>query len=249
MPKIAIIIPCYNESKRLDTERFNTFLQNHADVKFFFVDDGSTDATTRILEDIRKLAPGRSEIISIFPNKGKAEAVRAGLQESIKDKTTMYHGFLDADLALPLEEFYRLFNILSSTNNKFIFGSRIKKLGSSIKRNEWRHFLGRFIATIVGLITQVNAYDTQCSAKIFHSDIVPVFAQRPFRTQWLFDVEIICRMQNDLGELRLIGHEEPLIEWTDIQGSKLRWLDTFKIMKEIAIIYKYYRSNKPSSHT
>ena len=244
MPKVAVIIPCHNESRRLNTERITAFLLHHPDVKIIFVNDGSTDNTGELLENIRRLAPASVDIFNSPVRKGKAEAVRLGLLKGLSDMNITYLGFLDADLAVSPEEFYRLFKIISSTINKFIFGSRIKKLGSVINRNEWRHIFGRFIATLVVLITRVDVYDTQCSAKIFRAEIVPVFVKEPFRTQWLFDVEIICRMRKELGELSLLGYEEPLKEWTDIEGSKLKWFNIFKIIKEIVIIYKYYRNNK-----
>ncbi len=188
--------------------------------------------------------PSQVKVIKLTERSGKAEAVRTGLMESIKDGYYSHHGFIDADLAVTLDELYRLFHIISASGNKFIFGSRIKKIGSNIHRNEWRHFYSRVIATIVGAIIRLDVYDTQCSAKIFQSELIqPIFAHK-FRTRWLFDVELICRIHQQYGALNKNGTEEALLNWTEMKGSKLRWFHFFSIVIEVFKLKKYYQSKK-----
>lgn len=241
MPKIAVIIPCYNEHKRLNPATLTGFLSARPGLKMVLVNDGSTDDTRTLLNSLKEKFPAQVTIVTNAKRKGKAESVRLGLLESARDPDTIYHGYLDADLAVSLEEFERLSKILASNGNKFIFGSRIKKVGSLITRNEWRHFYSRFIATFVGYITRLDVYDTQCSAKIFHSELVPVIASEPFHTKWLFDVELIDRIRKKYNDLNSLGHEEPLLEWNEIKGSKLRWYNIFRILREMAILRKYCR--------
>lgn len=45
--KTRIIVPCYNESTRLNPKAFISALENNATLSFLFVDDGSTDKTNR----------------------------------------------------------------------------------------------------------------------------------------------------------------------------------------------------------
>jgi dolichyl-phosphate beta-glucosyltransferase len=241
MPLLSIIIPCHNEEQRLNVGCICSFLLKTENVSIIFVNDGSTDNTQRVLETIKQNLPQKVEIIHQQKQTGKAEAVRRGLLHSCNQTKAGYHGFLDADLAISLDEFFRLFLQLCASQKKFIFGSRIKKLGSTITRNEWRHFYSRVIATITGFITKLDIYDTQCSAKIFDTETVATFASQPFKTRWLFDLEIASRINTALGSLQS-GVEEPLIEWTEIKGSKLRWYHFYKIAGEIFTIYKFYRA-------
>ena len=148
---------------------------------------------------------------------------------------------MDADLAVSLEEFFRLFEILSSSEKKFITGSRIKKLGATILRNEWRHFFSRIIATLVGFTIKLDIYDTQCSAKIFHRQLIPPTFNEKFKTKWLFDVELICRIHKQNGPIQQVALEESLLKWTEIKGSKIRCFHFFQIVREIYIIHKHYR--------
>lgn len=244
MSTLSIIVPCHNEEKRLDIGKFLDFLGQTENTRIVFVNDGSTDNTSSVLQKIKDGKPERISIINLVQRKGKAEAVRTGLLESIGQNNFSYHGFIDADLAVSLDEMYRLFIILAGSNKKFIIGSRIKKIGAIITRNEWRHFYSRVIATLVGYIIKLDVYDTQCSAKIFNTDIVnPVFTE-DFRTKWLFDVEIICRIHKQEGSLESAGLEEPLLQWTEMKGSKLRWFNFFQIVSEVFVLKKYYRSKR-----
>jgi len=244
MSSLSIIIPCYNEETRLPVDSITQFLHITKNAQIIFVNDGSTDNTPCILKGICEKYPERCRIITHERKKGKAEAVRSGLLASIKDSLYTHHGFLDADLSISPGELFRLFGILSATEKKFILGSRIKKIGARIVRNEWRHFYSRIIATIVGSIIKLNVYDTQCSAKIFQAGIVREIFADPFHTKWLFDVEVICRIHNKYGDLNLAGSEEPVLEWVEKRGSKLRWYHFFNIVNEVFILQRKYKNKK-----
>jgi dolichyl-phosphate beta-glucosyltransferase len=241
MPKTAIIIPCYNEHKRLDAATILQFLSGNPGITIIFVNDGSKDDTSAIIDSIRHQNQDQVSVVHHPKRMGKAEAVRTGLRHGIDTTDAAYLGYLDADLAVSLQEFSRLSEILSKNGKQFIFGSRIKKIGSVITRNEWRHFYGRFIATLVGYITRLDVYDTQCSAKIFNRDLVPALIEQPFHTKWLFDVELIDRIRKSKGDLNNMGHEEPLLKWNEIKGSKLRWYNFPRILRELFILRKYCR--------
>jgi dolichyl-phosphate beta-glucosyltransferase len=244
MQALSIIIPCHNEAVRLPVENLKKFLQEKNTTRLILIDDGSTDTTREIIVKLQESLPSRIKTIFLDKKSGKAEAVRIGMLESIKDKAFTHHGFIDADLAVPMEELHRLYEKACSTDHKFVFGSRVKKIGATIIRNEWRHFYSRIIATIVGSIIKLDVYDTQCSAKIFTTEIVnPVF-ENNFHTRWLFDVEIICRINKLLGGLNEFGTEEPLLSWKEMKGSKLRWYNFFSIVKEVFILKKHYRQRR-----
>ena len=82
--KVVIIIPCYNEADRLDTNKFIDYLSQNSHLHFIFVDDCSTDNTNLI---INQLILKYNSLVSLLineTNKGKAESVRFGVIESYK---------------------------------------------------------------------------------------------------------------------------------------------------------------------
>ncbi len=242
IPKTAIVIPCYNESARLKLEEFDNYLRGKTNISFIFVNDGSTDNTLEIVDQLRSVAPRQILCKSLEQNKGKAEAVRQGFLMAI-DLGFTNIGYWDADLSTPLYLIDRLSEKLEKDGITIVMGSRIRILGCDIKRKAVRHYLGRVFATFASLILDLYVYDTQCGAKIFrnNSELRMVFAH-PFLVNWIFDVEILARFKvirklNDSNLLQNTTLEYPLDEWTDIGGSKVKFIDFFKAIMELTKIF------------
>ena len=242
----TIVVPCYNEAKRLRVDEFLTFLKRDQPIRLLFVNDGSRDATLEILESLRLRFSEKVYVLDKQPNGGKAEAVRAGMLHAIALGDAAYTGFWDADLATPLSSIPELLERLTSRPRiQMVFGARVRLLGREIHRQAARHYLGRVFATVVSLLLRLPIYDTQCGAKLFR--ITPEFAEiltQPFLSRWIFDVEILARFLTRHPENRMYVHdaiyEFPLPEWTDVAGSKVGSLDFVKAFGELMAIYRAY---------
>ena len=127
-------------------------------------------------------------------------------------------GFWDADMATPLSEVARFLVYASLHDGRVdgIFGSRIHRLGSAITRDYVRHLAGRIFATMVDGLFDIGCYDSQCGAKLFRTDLIDRAFSEPFVSRWIFDVEIILRLQS----CNLI--EYPLQQWTDVPGGTVK---------------------------
>ena len=238
MSSFAIIIPCYNEKKRLNAPAFSQFAQLHTDVKLFFVNDGSTDDTVRVIKNVTSQC-NNTELINLSKNIGKGEAVRQGILRALNSNLFEYIGYLDADLSTSLEEYYDLCTYARKENTDFIFGSRIKKLGSTIKRSFIRHISARILVTLIDKKFRLGYYDTQCGAKLFKSSILGNLIQVPFFTKWFFDIEIFLRLK--VENRNYIGIEYPLKSWHNIEGSKISILSIPLVCREIFVLFSKYK--------
>ena len=90
----TIVVPCYNESSRLDAAKVEELAQY---CRVLLVDDGSTDTTGELITDIASRS-NSIEALLLHPNRGKAEAVRLGLLHAL-DGNAHFVGFTDADFA------------------------------------------------------------------------------------------------------------------------------------------------------
>ena len=237
---LAIVIPCYNEAKRLPIENYKSFFKRVHDASIFFVNDGSNDQTEKLIEEIRKDFKDNIHLISLKKNKGKAEAVSTGFNHVLKNYNFKKIAFLDADLATSLEECYRLAKYVEGEIH-LAFGSRILKLDNNIKRKWYRFFLGRIIATVISKSLKLSIYDSQCGCKIFVPHLADEIFNHPFLSKWLFDVEIFFRAIKIFGKENIKKHikEIPLREWVDTPDSKVSpwyffrlWWDLYKISKK-----------------
>lgn len=232
--RIALVVPCYNESQRFQA---HAFLNAPKHINFCFVDDGSTDDTWACIEPMTKQGHAA---IKLDRNQGKAGAVRAGIEHVIQNPLFSgfeWVGFWDADLAAPLSQVDYLLSYQSLSAQRFdaVVGSRVDRLGSQIVRSTKRHLLGRAFATVADLTFGIGAYDTQCGAKLFRRNVVSEVFLKPFYSRWIFDIEIFLRLR---GYAVL---ECPLEEWRDVEGSKIKVLKVaFRVISDlIRIRFKY----------
>jgi dolichyl-phosphate beta-glucosyltransferase len=247
MTTLTIVVPCYNEERRLEPDLFLEYTAAHPDVRFLMVDDGSTDGTVRILERMVDGGNGAVDLLRLPENCGKAEAVRRGVLHAVKGAPGAF-GYWDADLSTALEEIEAFRLILEAKPEmQVVMGSRVKLLGRKIERRAARHYAGRLFATFASLTLDLPVYDTQCGAKLFRNTRGTRFVFRqPFLSRWLFDVEILARL-GLLGQRRAeyatqhCVFERPLPAWRDIAGSKIRFVDWVKAVWELVRIGWRYR--------
>ncbi|HEY0928689.1 MAG TPA: hypothetical protein VGE27_02115, partial [Gemmatimonas sp.] len=88
----------------------------------------------------------------------------------------------------------------------------------------------------------IESYDTQCGAKLFRiGPLLCTSLSEPFRSRWIFDVELLTRAQSLLrfeGEhtIERLVHEQPLGVWQHRAGSKVRGGDFLRALQELLII-------------
>ena len=239
---LCIVIPCYNEEKRLDTKRFIKFLNLQKNVLLCFVNDGSSDGTFEVLQKIKLDFTNNVKAISTKNNVGKAEAVRTGIiycNSNFKHEKIAY---LDADLATTLEECYEISGLVKD-KTVFAFGSRIKKIDTNIQRKGYRFLIGRIIATFISRQLNLGVYDTQCGCKVFNTELSKSIFIEKFISKWLFDVELFHRIIKIYGEEKMceISKEIPLKSWIDYDESKVKMTYFFKLWLDLYKIKKAYR--------
>jgi len=246
----VIVVPCYNEERRLQIEAFRGFDPAPHRVDFCFVDDGSTDGTLRVLNALRDAHPDRFTVLHLEQNSGKAEAVRRGIVATAERKADIT-GFWDADLATPLTEMQGFMKVLEQRPEvQMVFGARVRLLGRDIIRNPARHYFGRVGATLISSTLGLAVYDTQCGAKVFRIDdaLRQVFS-RPFLSRWIFDVEVIARYVEMWGRDRAAKaiYEYPVLAWHDVRGSKVKSHDFVRALRDLWKIRRAYRLNRDAA--
>jgi glycosyltransferase involved in cell wall biosynthesis len=244
---VVVVVPCYNEATRLQPEAFIAFATQHPDLRFVFVNDGSTDNTRRVLERLCQREPGRFSAINLANNGGKGEAVRQGMLAAFEGHPAVV-GYWDADLATPLSAILELVGQLETHPSvDMVIGTRVRLMGRAIHRRAARHYVGRVFATAVSLVLGIPIYDTQCGAKVFRATpTTAALFRAPFLSHWIFDVEVIARRLDGFDARQRAAAdsviiEYPLMAWRDVGGSKLRAGDFFVAVADLVRIAVRYR--------
>jgi len=223
---LSIIIPAYNEEKRLPKTLVNiiSFLNKEKiEAEILIVNDGSKDQTEKVA---REMAETNSflKIISYEQNKGKGGAVKEGINQAQGD----YLVFLDADNSTPISEIIPLLNNLAQGYDLVIGSRRVKGAKILKKQPLLRQILSQgfnfLIKVILGL---VDYKDTQCGFKGFRQQAGKNIFSKAKINGFAFDAELLC-LANLLGYKVL----EMSVAWQDEKQSTLRIKSVWNIFWE-----------------
>jgi glycosyltransferase involved in cell wall biosynthesis len=160
-PRIAAVIPAYNEEKHIGDVVRRT-RQQLDDV--LVVDDGSQDKTA---DNAR--AAG-AEVIVHEQNLGKGETIKTGLRHFL-ERQFDFVIILDADGQHPPEEIDRFVTAaLSAKEPKLILGTRMNDLSSM---PFVRRFVNRWMSNRISAVCGQQIPDTQCGFRMLHRQLIP----------------------------------------------------------------------------
>lgn len=221
------------------------FLDNpdHVVYRICFVNDGSTDNTPEILELIGRQYATRVTVIHLPANRGKASAVRAGMLHFLHDGEISAIGFMDADLSTNFREYSALGSRLNGSGRHFVFGSRPIHRHNNYQRR-WIRTLASILArAVIRRVVGLPVRDTQCGAKVLSREMAQRCFASPFRTKWLFDVELFLRFKYVFGREGVLSviEEVNLLEWHDVRGSKITFMDAVEMPQQLFRIWLVYR--------
>lgn len=234
---IDLVVPCFNEAQRWSMDYWRAMFDVPG-IRWTFVNDGSSDGTAALLSETAVL--GEASVIALGQNAGKAEAVRQGMLAAL-ERSTAGLGYMDADGAFNADDVTdvaRSFHerVVEGAAFDAVWSSRVALAGRNIERHARRHYIGRIVATIVSQGQGPMPYDTQSGLKLFapSASLASVLGA-PFRTRWLFELELLSRWRAATGAPMRIW-EEPLNFWHDVPGSKIRGRELLRIGRELSII-------------
>ena len=211
---LSIIIPAYNEAKRLPAslvkvrEYLSASSWEFAEV--VVVDDGSTDDTVQVAREagVRVLQnPG---------NRGKGYSVKHGMLEA-KGEWAL---FTDADLSTPIGEVEKLWSALVDEPAQAAVGSRAVDRSLVGVHQPWlREAVGRVFNAVMRVVTGLPFKDTQCGFKLFQSSAGREVFSRQQLDGFGFDVEVLF-IAKQLGFRSL----EVPVRWDNVEGTKVSLL-------------------------
>ncbi len=242
---VRMVVPCFNEYDRWQHDYWNELL-TIPDVQWIFVDDGSTDATGELLDNLAKHP--NCVTVAHDHNKGKAEAVRTGLLHGLTDEINpgQVTGFVDADGSFSVFDIQRLIELSNSNALKgrfdALWSARVPLSGREISRSSTRSFAGRLIRWVLRFAYSDLPFDTQVGFKLFYpSAELLECLQEPFVTHWFFDVELLIRWRKQTGSLMRVW-EEPLTSCLDIPRSRIAGREYLRIIRELLAVLRTPRS-------
>ncbi len=214
---ISIVIPAFNEEKRLPTflQQVIMFCIARSETfEIIVVDDGSHDDTIRVAESYRAHFSGL-RVLCNRKNRGKGYAVKRGLLKA-RGKICL---FMDADGSVLPNEIQKNLHYITADGYDIFVGSRVlKEKGQSLNVRWYRKIPGTIFNFLVRILLFKEVQDTQCGFKLFRREVIKPLFSRCHLRGFGFDIEILY-LAYKMG----YGVKEGPVSWQHVKGSKFNF--------------------------
>ncbi len=190
------MMPAYNEAGHIAEsieETVRTFTDFGCSWELVVLDDGSTDGTFEIAEELSKKYPHNLIVKKNTRNHGKGRAVKRALRYVSGD----YVVFLDADMDLHPVQIQTLFDIMRLDKADIVIGSKLHP-NSVVKYPLQRKVMSMVYYWLIRILFNLPCHDTQTGLKLFKTEVLRKVFHRVLVKKFAFDLEVLVNA-NYLG--------------------------------------------------
>ncbi len=213
-PTYSIVIPAYNEGRRLGAtlEKVLAYVASRKwAAEVIVVNDGSRDDTAAIARGFAEKNPAL-RLIENPGNRGKGYSVRNGMLNAQGEILL----FSDADLSSPIEEAPKLFDAITGGADVAIGSRWLKRELQTERQPVYRQLFGRIFNLLLRVILGLKFKDTQCGFKAFSRRAARAIFPAQRIERWGFDPEILF-----LAQRNGFTTVEVPVEWAHDPGTRI----------------------------
>ena len=231
--ELSIVIPAYNEEKRIlkTLEEYYSFFKKEfkGDFEIIVIPNNCNDKT---LETVKNFSKNRKNIrtFNIPYYVGKGGAVMKGFELANGN----FIGFIDADNSTDSENFFKLYKNIGDFDG-IIASRKIKGAIINPPRRFSQNVSSFIFNKFVRILFNLRYYDTQCGAKLFSREVAKFLVKNVSEKGWAFDVDILNLCKKNNFKIK----EHPIF-WRDSEGSKLTIVDS---LNSVIKLIKYRIKN------
>jgi glycosyltransferase involved in cell wall biosynthesis len=188
MIKLSVIIPAYNEEKRIERTLLDVdgYLEKQAyEYEIIVVDNNSRDRTAEV---VRKLQATTVQNAKVLTQKiqGKGAAVKMGVEAA----TGQYIMYMDADNATPISQIEKFWPHLEA-GIPVVIGDRYLDPARKAKQPLIRTILSRGSNLLIQTLLIPHLHDTQAGFKTFRGSAAKEIFKLITIHGWAFDMELL----------------------------------------------------------
>ena len=226
MDKIAVLIPCYNESKTIK-KVIEDFKRELPEATIYVYDNNSSDGTDKIAKEA-------GAIVRYERKQGKGNVIRS----MFRDIDAKCYIMTDGDDTYPAEEAKKLCEAVIERNADMVIGDRLSATYFTENKRPFHNFGNVLVRKLINLIYKSDIRDVMTGYRAFSYQFVKTF---PILSKG-FEIETEMTIHSLDKNM---GIENIIIEYRDRpQGSESKlstYSDGFKVIKTIISLYKNYK--------
>lgn len=163
---ISVVIPLLNEEeslKELHDWIVKVMQSNHFSYEILFIDDGSTDSSWKIIEELSSKNPNVKGL-KFQVNYGKSQALNAAFKEANGDVVIT----MDADLQDNPDEIPELYDLIIKQDHDLISGWKKKRYDSKIRKN----IPSKLFNAVARKTSGLHLHDFNCGLKAYKNEVI-----------------------------------------------------------------------------
>ena len=164
---ISVVIPLYNEAESLPSLYqwlVRVMNENGFSYEVLFVDDGSTDTSWEVIENLHSQSPDSVHGIRFRRNYGKSAALYSGFQKAQGDVVIT----MDADLQDSPDEIPELFRMITEDGFDLVSGWKKKRYDNRLTKN----LPSKLFNATARRVTGIPLHDMNCGLKAYRNEVV-----------------------------------------------------------------------------
>lgn len=189
MIKLSVIIPAYNEEKRIARTLVDVdgYLEKQPyEYEIIVVDNNSNDRTSEVVKNLETTSVQHAKVIK-QPIRGKGAAVRLGVETAVGE----YVMFMDADNATPISEIEKFWPALED-GIEVVIGDRYLDMAHRAKQPWFRTIMSRASNLLIQIVLIPHIHDTQAGFKVFQGKAAKEIFKHITIYGWAFDMELLA---------------------------------------------------------
>jgi glycosyltransferase involved in cell wall biosynthesis len=227
MYSLTIVIPAFNEERRLDAtlNKLDAFLKAEDwNAEIIVVDDGSTDGTARLVTREMQQKP-YLRLLQNHINRGKGFSLRRGVEAALGEIILLS----DADLSVPIKEVHKLLNTIGEGADIAIGSRGVDAGGECLAAPLHRRLCSAGFKMVVRSVLGLRFEDTQCGFKAFKRKAARLIFSRQRIERWGFDPEVLMLADRFCFVVQEVG-----VEAIHDDRSRLNLVsDSFQMLCEV----------------
>lgn len=225
--RLSVVIPCYNEAKRIGTtlDAFQNYLKRQAySSEILVVDDGSTDGTARHVEaeypEVR--------VVAYESNSGKGRATKLGMEHACGEIRLIS----DADASTPLEEIEKFWPAFEAGASVVIGSRALPESDIEVRQPWYRENMGRIYNVLLRILRLTEFPDTQCGFKAYTAESCKIIFPRQRMKGFGADCECLY-----IAKKHGIKTVQIPIRWLNSPDTRVHALfDSLDMIREVLIV-------------
>jgi glycosyltransferase involved in cell wall biosynthesis len=244
---LEITIPVYNEEETIfsQIEHLYSYLDNLGSsirIVVLIADNGSTDKTPLVIEQLQKKFIGLKSLRTEKPGVGNA------LKISWRESSADYVGYMDLDFSTSLEHLKEVINILNSNEAEIVAGSRWLK-GSVVKNRSIKRGVSSYTFNKLMQHRFTGALsDSMCGFKFMKKSLFDkIDTDFEMNDEWFFSAELMI-----FADLLKRSRVEIPVLWNDDKNSKvkiprltIKYLKAMSLLEKKIAKFKFINMDKP----